>query len=250
MTRTVKARRDQFSPPADRRDHGWRRKASTGLFIAFCVALLASAWILLFVPAHPHTTQVTPPPAAPSAPPDAAGSVCGLPAGDQQIPGTTPPGTTWATYGTMAAPVSTTIGPGITDTDVPYCYAHSPLGALYAAAGLLAVCTDPAHRAPAARHLTATGPGRDALLRQISGNTGVGGAGSPDQQIAGFRVTNYDPNSASIDLAVRDGQEYAHTLLALRWESGDWKVVPTDAGQLWAFQPLPNLSQYVPWAGR
>lgn len=225
-----------------------RRTVTAGAFGLFVAALLTAGAIFLFTPdpATPHQQA----PAGPTAPADPGDSVCGLPAGDQTVPTTTPPVTSWALIGTMAAPISRTVGPGAAGGGLPYCYAHSPLGALYAASIWLAVNTDPAARLDAARYLTAAGPGRDELLHQLAG--GVGGPSSPDLQLAGFIVApNYDPNAATVDLALRLRTSYLHIPVALRWEAGDWKaVVPDDGHPLEQIAALPDLSTYVPWSGR
>lgn len=211
-----------------------------GLLLAMVIA--AGIWI--FVP-QPDVRQP-----ATVGPEQASDSVCGLPDGDQQIPTTTPPDTTWQLVGTMAAPIAPRLGPSRTGNGLPYCYAHSPTGALYAAANFAAVLSDPALRVRAAQYLTAAGPGREKWIATLTAS-GVGGPGSSDQQIAGFRFITYDRATASLDLAFRVGTQYAHIPFGLTWQASDWKVVVPDSGNpLEGVAQIPDLRDYVPWAGR
>jgi hypothetical protein len=165
------------------------------------------------------------------------------------VPTSTPADTSWQLIGTMAAPTDPRLGPGRFGAGLPFCYARSPMGALYAAANFIAVLSDPALRLPAAKYLTAAGRGRDELIRQ---STSPGGPGSSDMQIAGFVVApNYTPDTASVDLAIRFGRYFIHLQIPLKWESGDWKIVVPDNGRpLDGMSQIPDLSDYVPWAGR
>lgn len=215
--------------------------------IGFGVAVLIAAGVLLFGPDRPGG-PATPQQGHP-APPAATDSVCGLPNGDQAMPVTTPADTTWQTVGTMAAPTDPTLGPGTVGGGLPYCYARSPLGALYAAANWLALHTDPSARKAADTYLTAAGGGRQKLLDAY--NTGNGGPGTSDMQIVGFRVLNYDQNSATVDIAMRFGTPLMHGPVPLRWEAGDWKaVIPESGAPFETMQPLDNLDAYVKWSGR
>jgi hypothetical protein len=208
------------------------------------VILSAGIWVFAPTPDGPGNT----PGAAPA---DVAStdSTCGLPAGDQTIPTTTPADTTWEIIGTMAAPINPAIGPGAVGNGLPYCYARSPMGALYAAANWLAVCTDPSLQLPAVKFLTAAGPGRDAMLAQI---TGPGTPGTSDLQIAGFQIgPNFAPEAATVEFAVRFGTRIVHVTVPLAWQVGDWKVVIPDTGAPFAgITDLTDLRDYVPWSGR
>lgn len=232
------------APPEPDRRHRLLGRLGTAALVLFLLALLISAAVFVFVP-RPDARH----PGGGVARVDTGGSVCGLPAGDQAVPTTTPADTSWQLEGTMAAPVAPHLGPGRTGASLPYCYARSPIGALYAAANFLAVLSDPALRLPAAKYLTAAGRGREELIRQ---STSPGGPGSSDMQIGGFVVApNYTANAASVDLAIRFGRYFVHLQVPLRWESGDWKVVVPDNGRpLDGMAQIPDLTNYVPWAGR
>lgn len=232
------------APPDDEKRH--RRPGRLGMIavVLLAAALLISAAVFVFVPRPDarHPGGGVPRVAT-------GGSVCGLPAGDQRVPTTTPADTSWQLIGTMAAPVAPQLGPGRFGAGLPFCYSRSPMGALYAAANFVAVLTDPALRLPAAKYLTAAGRGRDELIRQ---STSPGGPGSSDMQLAGFVVApNYTADAASVDLAIRYGRYFVHLQVPLRWEAGDWRVVVPDNGRpLDGAAQIPDLSNYVPWSGR
>jgi hypothetical protein len=179
---------------------------------------------------------------------DPNASVCGLPAGSQQVPAV-PPETRWELVGTIAAPTEPkTIGPGIQEGKRRLCFAHSPTGALFAAVNFVAT-TQAANGAPGiVRELTAEGAARDKSIEEA----GSGGyASSGGVQVAGFRVTSYSGSETTVDLAftVRD-KGYAHVPLSMRWERSDWKVViATPEGPYAGFEGLDNLSGFIPWSG-
>ena len=180
---------------------------------------------------------------------DPNASVCGLPAGSQQIPAV-PPEAKWELVGTIAAPTEPkTIGPGIKQGKRRLCFAHSPTGALFAAVNFVAA-TQAANGDPAIlRELTAQGAARDKSIEQAGSGGGYDSSGGV--QVAGFRVSTYTADETTIDLAftVRD-KGYARLPLSLRWERGDWKIViATPEGPYAGFESLENLSGYVPWSG-
>jgi len=248
----------QVTPPTEGDQQLSARPWSQPRFLlaaAGLALLVVAAVVLAALPPSPDDgEQPAPAPsttataAAPAAGEQDA-SVCGLPEGDQSVPVVPPPATSWDLVGTMAAPsAQQTLGPGVEADGLRSCYAHSPLGALYAASGFLAATTDPTLRLPAFRDLTLAGPGQQRALDLLSG-ADPGGAGG-GVQIAGFSFLNYDTTSAVIDVALRVEATPVHLPVTLRWDGGDWKVVLPDTGQPYeAIQPLPNLTGYAPWSG-
>ena len=228
------------------------RGLSTAAAVIFLAALIASGLILWLVPAPdgPATPApgrpVTSAPADPAAPSD---SVCGLPAGDQAIPRTAPPVTTWEIVGTMAAPAHPELGPCAMGAGLRYGYAHSPTGALYAAAGYVAAQTNPELRLPSAQYLTAAGPGQEALLAQL---THQGEPSTADFQLRGSHL-DYGGDTATVELAFTFSGQLAATSLPLRWEAGDWKVVAAEDGTVYRFGQITEddlRRNFVPWRGR
>lgn len=196
-----------------------------------------------------HTT----PPATPSG--QAAGNRQGCAPSDtaQQLPTSAPQGVTWQAYKGMVLPISATAGPMTMQGDKADCYAHTPVGALIAAAHLgyrYAVASD--WRSIAAQLVD--GPGKTAWLQQRKANP------TPDVppqgqigQIAGFRFITYTSDVAVVQLAFRNtmpgSQLPAFTagIYSLRWQN-DWRLQMQQDGS--ASTEAPNsesLDGYIPW---
>lgn len=234
----------------------WRRRPiSLGIAVLTVIVALICLVALLVHPRHATPTPA-PRPAGPGAPQQVSDSACGLPGGDQTIPRDAPPDTVWTYPGgsTIAAPTSPTLGPGRHANGLPYCYAHSPLGALYAATGYLAASGDPALRIPANRVLTSPGPGRDALLDALApGQVGAGGGGL---QITGFAFLSYEPGQAAMNLLLTYNHVYLNWPVTVVWTGGDWKLLvpllPDGHGQTAptpiSLQPVPDAGGYRPLA--
>jgi hypothetical protein len=181
---------------------------------------------------------------------DPNASVCGLPVGRQQVPAV-PPEARWELVGTIAAPTEPkTVGPGISEGRRRLCFAHSPTGALFAAANFVGTVGAARGDPTILREVTAEGAVRDATIEKDA-TSGGSYDSSGGLQVAGFRVSSYSPTEATVDLAftVRD-RGYARLPLSMRWERGDWKIViATSEGPFGGFERLQNLSGYVPWSG-
>lgn len=198
----------------------------------------------------------TPPPAV--APPtpvttDPDTSICGLPAGDQTIPEDAP-ATKWELVGRVAAPTAPgTVGPKIVEDGLRSCFAHSPVGALYAAVNSIAMTASPTQRESFVRKLVVPGVGRDrslAILRDQSGATDD----TTSLQVAGFAIRDVKKRSAVIDLAFQvdnaSDAAFAHLELAMRWMDGDWKLSVPDTGQPFdGLERITSLAGYVRWSG-
>lgn len=248
-----------------RRHSPWARPRF--LIAAGVVALIAVLGVVLAVlppgdegpqaaPA-PQATQGTQPsgsasPSASAQPVDPAASVCGLPAGSQVVPVAPPADTSWELVGSTAVPTAPEVyGPGqVGEQGFRSCYAHSPTGALYAAANYVGLTSDETTQGLFAEQGTAEGAGREALLKQLDvSGTSVSGSRA---QIKGFGVRNYTGDTAVIDLAlgVAGQPGYARILMTLVWEDGDWKFeVPADGTLDSIINPIPDLTGYVPWSG-
>lgn len=205
------------------------------------------------------TGQAASPPPASSSP--AAGnpgdSVCGLAAGDQSIP-RTPPTASWKLRGSFAVPVATEYGPAGFAHGIPSCFAHSPIGALFAAINIdgglaTAAKASTADRVNALRAMAASGAGRDAAIATTR-RDGPATDTSAGAQVAGFSIVRYDPSTAVVDLAIRVDRPgaagYTHLSATLRWERRDWKLAFSQAGEPFdGTQQIPSLAGYVPWSG-
>lgn len=198
--------------------------------------------------AGPTTTPTSPSPTIISSPGPVSGdeSVCGL--DGVQLTGTVSaaPSATWKYQGTTAYPSSSAYGPRKTDpAGFRYCFQHSPTGALFMAANAVSQGSGPDSK-PWLNYVLAEGPFRSQLLNQGSPSNNAG----TRTTVAGFRVLNYDGNTASIDLAVQvattNGTVTLSSVYSLAWVEGDWKV-STNAATPIDIAPIPNVAGYTTW---
>ncbi|MDP9026951.1 MAG: hypothetical protein M3N46_05260 [Actinomycetota bacterium] len=220
------------------------------VWAAILLVVIVAAAVIVGISAASGGNKTSASPTKSPKPVAASDSVCGLQPGDQSIPTTAAPQTTWTLVGQVAAPDGPrAIGPGkITSDGLRTCFAQSPVGALYAAATFYALGSDAATAAAGYRYFLPAGAGRDAVLTTLSENPPKGGGGV---QIAGFQVRKYERTSAVIDLAVRNSNAaFVSFVTQLVWQDGDWKVVVQDNGQP-AVAPaqIDNLSGYLQWSG-
>lgn len=175
-------------------------------------------------------------------------SVCGLDGVKLSGTVTTPPPAEWGYQGTVAYPTSPTFGPGATGPEgYPYCFQHSPEGALFATATALATPSNPDLASAWIQYALSDGEYRSSLLTTATPSSDSTGA---RLQLVGFRVLSYDGETARIDLAARistQGQtvtgSYVYSLI---WEDGDWKIdarTPTP----FDFSSIPDTSGYISW---
>ncbi|CAQ02767.1 hypothetical protein ACR8AL_01940 [Clavibacter sepedonicus] len=186
-----------------------------------------------------------------SALPDGAASVCGLQGYEETSSLTSAPEAKWEIIGTMAAPQAPkTAGPGVQEDDAQFrtCFAHTTEGALFATINFFATSTNPANQ-PRMYELLADGAARDTV-RSAGGGTQQGS--STRLQVAGFKVTQYNADTATIDLAMsvssKDGALVSQPMV-VKWEHGDWKIVLTEAGPQYKPAPLTSLGGYIPFSG-
>lgn len=224
---------------------------------AAVVALLVLLGLVLAVtggkdnPATDAAQPASPPPAT-SPPAHGSASVCGLDAGSQDVPAAAPR-SRWELVGRMVAPTAPrAIGPRVRDGGVRSCFAHSPAGALFASANVVATATQPSRWRALAERLLADGPGRDQALGDVRSEAADPAPAS--MQIAGFSFRTYEAAQARLSLAFRVDAGgtafYASLPMAMKWERGDWKFVVADNGDPFTdFGRVPDLSGYTPWSG-
>lgn len=187
-------------------------------------------------------------PPSPARPAPAGCAGLGLPAGDTVIP-QAGPAATWSRIGRVEAPSAAGIGPA--GPGLGSCYAHTPAGALLAAANFLAWTTDPARVGTAITQLTADSPGREVLLDQLRTDPArVLGSGS-GWQINAFTFLSATPATTAVTIVVRGGSGgFAAVPVTLVWNEEDatWQVALPDDGSLVARSaPLTTLDGYTVW---
>jgi hypothetical protein len=171
------------------------------------------------------------------------GSRCGLPHGTQD-PVVGPPIAKWTLVGHIAAPSVPGVGPGVVEQGDRRCYAHSPLGALLAAANFLPT-TGAATDARLGMDHYAPGKLRDIYAHQpssqIDPNTSI--------QTLGFRVNVLNRDAVDVQLALRVDGTLGYVTLPMRWSvPGDWRVQLLSAQEPLAAGSLGSLSGYIPWS--
>ncbi len=184
----------------------------------------------------------------------ASDSSCGLPPGDQEVPTQPPTGTRWELVGRMAAPTAASVhGPKLVDEGLRTCFAHSPVGALYASVNVVATTTDPALWERLVRKLAVEGQGRDRALEELDSESAAE-VENTKIQVAGFSFTSYESSAAVINLAFQadsgDAAGFLQLPVSLRWADGDWKFTVADNGDPFTgLGQIPDLSNYVEWSG-
>jgi hypothetical protein len=151
----------------------------------------------------------------------ASDSVCDLPAG-RQDPVVGPPVASWTLVGHIAAPSVPGVGPGIVDGTDRRCYAHSPLGALLAAANVLPTTSAPNANGPKTVEHFMPGQTRDVYSKQPSAPV------DPNLrvQLAAFRSQVISANAVDVTLAYRTNLNgvVGSIRWPMRWYRGDWRV--------------------------
>jgi hypothetical protein len=233
----------------------WSQRGFVAAAAFLGIVIVAAVGILLINPGEgSDSDRATPPQSGnndkPGASTDPAASVCGLKAGSQEIP-QTPPEAEWELVGTIAAPKTAAVGPGIDKGKRRLCFAHSPTGALFAAVNFIAVAAIANNDDELMRELTASTKVRDELLAQ--GDAASGSDPALRMQVAGFRIVGASAKEATVELvfsAATSGQQgFVGMALPMRWERGDWKVVIASATEPYAAQRLDSASGYVRWSG-
>ncbi|MEU8052135.1 hypothetical protein [Micromonospora haikouensis] len=202
-------------------------------------------------PALPTAADAT----ATAAPPDSTS-----PADQQQspLPTSAPSDVTWELVGQTAVPVSASAGPRTRDGGVASGFAHTPVGALVAAAQITIRSGFSAGRAswePTIQRQFEPSPDRDRLLATLRA------AGeSPVQpgdlsQIFGYQYQSYSPDTAVIGLVLSApsvGTPRYHVLsLSLRWHEDDWHVVAPPGGAWTSInRETSDLTGVVEWSAR
>lgn len=188
-------------------------------------------------------------PDAPSVDPDdPEASRCGLTVySDTNDLETTAPETKWEWVDSVfMVAKSEDHGPGVVeDNGIRYCYARTPTGVLYAAYNLGAMGrTRPASEF--AEYTTVAGTVRDELIQDTDGPQDYGYKLEP----AGFRISGYSADSAIVEVVYAfGGSGLIASKVQMRWEEGDWRVVPLEDGSIFlSTQSISSLAGYVPWS--
>lgn len=227
-------------------DHPWyarRGFVASAVFLALLVVVGAAVALTGGGSDHPDTTSARA--AIHGRAVDTGGSVCALPRGSQE-PVVGPPDARWTLLGTIAAPTVANIGPGIVDGHDRRCYAHSPEGALVAAANLLPLAgyangpTSVAHFLP--------GRTRDVYSKQPAPPVDP----SLRVQLAGFRDQVVGPDAVDVTLAYRSNVNGVVVSITwpMRWRDGDWRAQLGSLQQPFTVDgPVTLDNTWIRWGG-
>ena len=234
------------NPPQLQESNFWT--TGKGVLTIIGIAVAATAVVITFILATLSDDNEFGQPATYSDTP--TDSVCGL--GGVALEGSIAdtPEAEWVEYRGAWLPVSETYGPGDYASDGQFsCFEHSPRGMLFAASAYTGQLTNPVYwqGTPdvfAGEHAEAHRAEAEELFTTVFMEA--------DTALGGFRLVNYDGETAQIDMAVTsfDGTETSRTsvLLDMVWAEGDWKIAATETELGITLTPLPDLIGYQHWS--
>ncbi|GAA0710900.1 hypothetical protein Drose_24900 [Dactylosporangium roseum] len=173
------------------------------------------------------------------------------------IPTAPPDDVSWQLFGQVAVPVSATDGPRrITETTASG-YAHTPTGALTAAAQLMTRAGYYNGRRvwePTITEQFVPSADRDQLLAKLRALPEEPTDPGRPAQLTGFRFRSYRPETAVIDLLLQvpNGTDSSQLATAtVWWRDGDWRMVaPPDGSWTSLVRPVTDLTDFIPWGAQ
>lgn len=227
-----------------------RRPTRTIAALVVTAALLAGC-----APTQNDATATTPdtPSAArtPTDPsPTTSDSVCGLPAGDQAAPATALGPATVRVGDGLAVPSVQGVGPGITG-GVSRCFAHSPTGAVVAAANFIVWLSSNQQLDEVTTTLIAAGADRDRMLAEV--HSSWDGSTTVPLAVLGYGIEVRSADEALVTIAASLPSDAPRTVtawpLVMIWQDGDWKVKPP-SNDRWGQEIIRSLPDagLIPWA--
>ncbi|WP_327031670.1 hypothetical protein [Micromonospora ureilytica] len=174
------------------------------------------------------------------------------------VPIAPPAGVRWELVGQTAVPVSATAGPTRIAGGTAVSYAHTPDGALIAAAQIMIRSSASAGRdcwEPTVQRQFLPSNNRDQLLAALRANPDHSSEPGELSQIAGFSYQSYSPDTAVIGLVLRApsaGTARYHVLtLTLLWRDNDWRMQAPPGGSWISLNRVTNdLTGVVEWGAR
>lgn len=182
--------------------------------------------------------------------PTTSDSVCGLPAGDQEPPDSALGPATVRVGDGLAVPSVQGVGPGITE-GVSRCFAHSPTGAVVAAANFIVWLSSNQQLDEVTTTLIAAGADRDRMLAEV--HSSWDGSTTVPLAILGYGIEVRSADEALVTIAASLPSDAPRTVtawpLVMIWADGDWKVKPPSNGR-WGQEIIRSLldAGLIPWA--
>lgn len=157
----------------------------------------------------------------------------------------------WRDLVSVRVPTSASAGPLHTDGAVWWCFAHTPTGAVLAAHVIPIQLSGTAWRAAAEQQLVPGEPRDRFLAAKAEEAEEAGETPSPKSDIgrfAGFSLTSYTPESATVRLLVtHPAGGFVSISVSVRWRDGDWKVTPLDDGSLYSSARQARPDGFSAW---
>lgn len=167
------------------------------------------------------------------------------------LPKAAPKDIDWRMIGVVRVPVSAAAGPTHDDGTPWWCFAHTATGAVLAAHVITAQMGESGWRTVAAEQLVPGQPRDMFVFRRSTVGDSVSANTTDTSAVStyvGFSVPSYTGSTARVKLLMRTTQGYAATTVNLRWDKGDWKIVPFSDGSLYAqVQSVQNTRGYLLW---
>lgn len=167
---------------------------------------------------------------------------------DRATPDAPPAEIHWRTLGGTRVPLSPVAGPTQKTGAVLWCFAHTPTGAVMAAHVIPAQMTSPNWRV-VTRDQVVAGFGRDMFVSQRASFSDARLKNHKNGTYAGFLLVDYTSTDATVDVLIKspDGS-YFTTSVRLRWNGGDWKILPGNDGGLHTdLSSVSGTDGYVLW---
>lgn len=160
---------------------------------------------------------------------------------------------TWALFQGVVLPSSRTAGPTRVAGPVHAGYAHTPVGALLAAAQVsyrYLISPGGDWRQVVVQQVV-PGAGRDVYVQKRATVTTTSVPPGTYGQLAGFRFVTYSPDTAVIQFVTRFSNGNLQVVTdTVHWLDGDWKLqLQPDGSESPTGQSVSSLGGFVPWSG-
>ena len=224
------------------------------IVIAIAVLVVAAATITALTSPKGGGATGTKPAASSTSRPDTAGG-CSVPAGSMSTTPAVPKDLAWKTGADgISWPTSKLFGPTKTESGFDACFAHSPLGAAFAAVTATYSQYDPKHTVQQALGFyIADSEGKAANIAGTAKSFNPAQLRSSGINPAGFIVDAYTANQAQVtlvDSVTSSATGYVGIPCTMVWHDGDWKLSVLDDGELSSGNPTtPSASDFVAWGG-
>ncbi|WP_326798189.1 hypothetical protein OG946_24665 [Streptomyces sp. NBC_01808] len=166
---------------------------------------------------------------------------------DTAQPTAAPQDAEWKKLGDLTVPTSPSAGPLRFDAGVWWCFARTPAGAVMAAHVIPVELNGTAWRTVAEQQVVPGKP-RDTFVREREAAEGTDPGNGAVPRFAGFSLTSYSVDAATVRLLVADGLGgHVSMSVTVRWRDGDWKVAPQADGDAYSPGTQATPDGFVSW---